>query len=113
MRTAAVLPVVIAALAAASAGAAPASPVLALAGRQPVVVAGAHFRPLEWVRVTVFSAASESVRLRADRRGTFRTGFSDVTVGRCGGMQIRASGTRGSVAVLKLPLPACMPARNP
>ena len=86
---------------------------LTLVGKQPLVVSGAHFHPRESVRVTVSSTGRESVLVRTDRTGAFRISLPDIAFGRCGGLQIRAVGTRGSVAFLKLPLPACMPASNP
>lgn len=100
-------------LLAAGAGSAVAPPTLTLASRQPVAVTGAHFRAGELVRVVATSDGVWSARVRADVRGRFAVDFPAVVVSRCSGLQIRAVGARGSVAALKLPLPACLPARNP
>jgi hypothetical protein len=101
---------VLAALAVAAASAAPPPPTVSIAARKPVVVAGAHFFPREWVRVTLNAS---TLRVHADRAGRFHLTFPDLILGRCAGLRIRAAGTHGTVAALKLPLPACMPARSP
>lgn len=90
-----------------------AKPSLAVVERQPLVVRGAHFGARELVRVTAVSDGSESVRVRATRRGTFVVTLPGLTVDRCSGLGIRAVGGRGHVAAVKLPLPACLPARSP
>jgi hypothetical protein len=45
--------------------------------------------------------------------GSFIISFPNLTVGPCGGFQVRAVGTRSSVVWLKLPQRACMPAKSP
>lgn len=89
------------------------APVLTLAGKTPVVVHGAHFIPRETIRIVVAPAAGAPIRIRADRAGTFTVRLPGVQLSRCGGFQVRATGTHGTIAMLKLPRPACMPARKP
>jgi len=96
---------------AAGAGAAAQRPSLAILDRQPLVVRGSHFGARELVRVTARADGEQTLRVRATRLGTFVATFRGVEVGRCGGVGIRAVGGRGSVAVVKLPLPACLPVR--
>jgi hypothetical protein len=85
------------------------SATLTLVGRDPVVVRGVNFRPLERVTVTA-TAQGQSVerRVRAARSGGFTVRF-DLVASRCNGVGIRAVRPSGAVVVLKLPLPACMP----
>jgi hypothetical protein len=87
-----------------------ARPTLSLKSKHPIVVAGAHFYPREWVRVT---AASHTARVRATAKGSFVVSFPGLTLGRCSGLFVRAAGTHGTVALWKLPQPACMPAQSP
>ena len=98
-----------------SAGAATAGPAasLSLAAHQPLTVAGAHFVPRQWVRVTAYATKTATLRVRANARGAFTVRFATVTYGRCGAFRIVAAGARGRIASLKIPLPACMPARSP
>jgi len=49
---------------------------------------------------------------RAEGGGSFRASFGELKLGRCSGFRITAVGSRGDRAVLKLPQPACMPARS-
>jgi hypothetical protein len=103
--------------AAAAAGAARAvpapAPSVTLAARSPVTVRGLHFVAREWVRVTVVADSRMSRRVQAGTTGAFAVRFPDLVLGRCAGLGIRAVGSQGSIAVAKLPLPGCMPARNP
>ena len=90
-------------------------PSLRLLSTEPLVVQGRSFRPAERVHVKLV-ANDETIRRRATASpaGLFRADFGTVPLGRCAGFSVRAVGSLGSVAVLKrLPLPACMPARNP
>jgi len=81
---------------------------------KPVVVTGAHFKAQEKVKLTLRTPTDVLVRrTTASRRGSFRSDFGTVTFGRCGSFTVRAVGAKGSSAMLKLPLPACMPARSP
>jgi hypothetical protein len=110
MRSAFQVAAIAAALAASgSAGAARPVPSLTLADTQPVVLHGAHFRPRESVRV---DALGTHVAVRASARGTFTVTVGQGPLPRCGA-RIQAVGARGSIALLKLPLPACMPAALP
>jgi hypothetical protein len=104
----------VAAIAAALASAGPVAaarpvPSLTLADTQPVILHGAHFRPREPVRV---DALGTHVAVRASARGTFTVTVGQGPLPRCGA-RIQAVGARGSIALLKLPLPACMPAALP
>jgi hypothetical protein len=65
------------------------------------------------VRVTVQPAAIAAIRVRADRAGVFSASLPGLTSSRCMGIRISATGTHGTLAILKLPRPACMPARTP
>lgn len=94
--------------AAAAAGAARPAPIIALQDRQ--TVAGARFASSEWVTVRF---GTRAVRVHASRTGRFVVGIGPLVVSRCGAAQIRAVGARGDVAVLKIPLPACLPERTP
>jgi hypothetical protein len=93
--------------------AAPPTPALSVSVRQPVAVRGTHFAPREWVRVTVLLNGSHTARAHASGTGAFSVTFPDLSLGPCGGLQISATGARGSVATLKLPQRACMPAKTP
>jgi len=95
------------------AGVAP-KPRLALVRSQPLTVRGHGFHAHERVRVVLRQASRARVvhRVRAGRRGRFTTTFGGVTLGRCGGFSVTATGRAGSRATLKRPpLPACMPVR--
>jgi hypothetical protein len=78
----------------------------------PVIVKGTGFRAKERVRVTVKVATPATTWRRnvvTTRTGSFRAVIDAAPAGRCG-LNVRATGSRGSVATLKLPpLPACMP----
>src|SRR5919198_1327180 len=89
------------------ASAASPAPSLRLVTRQPVAVQGAHFRAFEAVTLTVTALPPQVKRVKASRRGSFAVAFDKPVVRRCGSFAIRAVGARGSVAMLKLPLPAC------
>jgi len=100
--------VAVAALAAPAAQAGRA-PSLQLVDRDPLTVAGANFKPLGSVKVTLYAVRPTTRATRASRAGSFRLVFDGLPLGRCGGGgQIRATGAHGEVAVLKLPQPACM-----
>lgn len=85
-------------------------PTLTLVGRLPtIVVHGTGFHPRERVAVT---AGLRTIHLRTTRLGSFVV-HTGLTASRCTASIIRAVGIRGDVALLKLPVPACMPARLP
>ena len=77
-----------------------------------MIVKGTGFRAKERVKIVVkVTTPAETWRRAAvaTRTGSFRAVIGLVQPGRCG-YNIRATGSRGSVATLKLPpLPACMP----
>jgi hypothetical protein len=72
----------------------------------PLVVRGSGFKAHEHVRVTASPGGVRRVVARAN--GTFRAAFPGA-VDRCLGLSIRAVGTRGDDATLKLPQVACPP----
>ena len=86
-------------------------PTLRLRSVDPITVAGSQFRAKERVRLVV-TIASESWKRSAvaTRAGTFEIVVGAMQLGRCAGLGIRATGSKGSTATLKRPpLPACMP----
>jgi hypothetical protein len=85
-------------------------PAVKLTSFDPLVVQGTGFGVKERVRVTVTTPENTWRRtVVATRAGAFRAVIDLVPAGRCG-FNVRATGSRGSVATLKLPpLPACMP----
>jgi hypothetical protein len=87
-----------------------AQPALRLVDRTPFTVQGRHFRGLERVKVTLYkeTAAVGARRVRASRAGGFTAALPEARVDRCDAIFIRAVGTGGSRAQLKLlPRPAC------
>jgi hypothetical protein len=62
---------------------------------------------LEPVTLTVLTVPRQVARVRSSRTGSFRVTFDRRIVSHCGGFGIRASGAKGSVAVLRIPLFAC------
>jgi hypothetical protein len=86
-------------------------PTLSVRGTGPIVLAGRHFAAHERVRIT--SSAGGPVRVRANSRGAFTAVLGTISPDRCAGLRFRAVGLRGSVAILKLPLPACWTERSP
>jgi len=97
----------------ATTGATSSRPQLRLTDRTPLVISGRHFRPLEQVRVVVLIRDGVARRVVASRAGVFTARFDDVTVTRCEPLSVRATGGRGSDALLKLPAPACLPVKTP
>jgi hypothetical protein len=92
--------------------AAPSKPALRVVAVKPLVVQGQRFLPRERVVVTLYlrQYAGETVTRRAvaGRTGSFRVSFGEETFDRCSAPFLRANGSRGSRAVLKLPLPTCL-----
>jgi hypothetical protein len=75
---------------------------------QPITLVGSGFKPREQVRVTVVREDQTAVRpVAANREGAFVVGFVQLTLRRCAALSVKASGARGSHAVLKLAAPAC------
>jgi hypothetical protein len=75
----------------------------------PLVVRGAHFAPGERVSVKLYGLLRATRTARADGTGVFRVVFSPIRYGRCAVSQVRATGSRGSKAMLRFPQLACMP----
>jgi hypothetical protein len=74
----------------------------------PVIVRGTSFRPSERVRVTVSAKGSHTKTVTANARGNFKTTFTGFSIGRCDPYLVRAKGSRGSSAFLKV-IPECAP----
>jgi hypothetical protein len=106
------LVVFVALVLAGGAAAAPRPALRLLSETDPMIVKGTGFRAKERVTVTlkvVTPAATWRRTVVATRTGTFRAVMGSEQLGRCG-FNVRATGSRGSVATLKSPpLPACMP----
>lgn len=94
--------------AAALASSSPPGASIRLQSRTPLVVVGVRFRPHEHVTLIAFALVPVRRRVVASRTGSFRLVLPRAPQGRCGTAQIRAVGSLGSVAAIKLPLPACM-----
>jgi hypothetical protein len=78
-------------IAAAVAAAAPQRPALRLVDSDPATFSGRAFKPRETVRVTFLDARAASLRVRANRYGTFTASFDGVAVDRCDQLFVRAS----------------------
>jgi hypothetical protein len=74
----------------------------------PVTVRGTGFRSNERVRVTFSAKSTRTKSVIASARGTFRVTFSGLSIGSCDAYAVRASGSRGSSAFLKV-MPECAP----
>jgi hypothetical protein len=100
---------------AATAGAASYPASLHLVKLAPFTVRGSGFKPAERVRVTLVFRTTQVRRVVAARTGTFVARFDEnVRLSRCSvAFSVRATGGRGTNAALKIPRPACMPARSP
>jgi hypothetical protein len=81
-------------------------PSLSVRASSPIVVYGRHFVPHERVRITTSTGAA--VTTRANTAGAFSATLVRTLIDRCTGLRIRAVGSHGTVAALKLPLPACL-----
>lgn len=89
-------------------------PTLRLLDRQPFVVRGEHFRAGERVRVVLVYEQTLVRRAEAGRAGSFTVSFGQPGIGRCEAFFVRAKGSQGSRAILKLPLPPmCLPVASP
>jgi hypothetical protein len=101
--------------AAALAGAAPAlaaGPSLRLVTGTPLVLVGSGFRSAEHVTVTASGVRVLHWRVIAVR-GAFRVSLGGLVLSRCNTVAIVAVGSAGSRVALRIPRPACMPAKNP
>jgi len=78
---------------------------------EPLVVAVAHFKPRERVRITVDPPGTVR-RIVVRRDGTLSVSFPTIPVDRCSGLNLYAVGATGQRAEwqLKLPMKACSPA---
>jgi hypothetical protein len=86
-------------------------PLLRLVRAAPLTVKGSNFLSRERVRV---AAANHIRTVRASTSGAFVVKFNDVTYDRCAqGVVIAATGSRGSVAKLKLQPLECAPGLGP
>jgi len=75
----------------------------------PFTIAGKGFKPREHLRVTVAHEEQTVARVfNASPVGSFVVGFAELKLRRCAGLFVRASGARGSRAILKFPPPACV-----
>jgi hypothetical protein len=83
---------------------------LSIVSRQPIILHGQGFRPLELVRVTLVTRVTRIRTIRASSAGKFTLSYPGVNVPRCGGLFAHARGASGRDATLKIPLPACQPA---
>ena len=86
---------------------------LSLVSRQPLALQGQGFARGESVHVVVSASATVARDVSASSSGAFRVRFARVNVQRCGGLLAHARGGAGTVAALKIPLPACMPTAEP
>jgi len=72
-------------------------------------VSGSYFYPRERVTVSYYGARTVTLTTRSTRSGAFQVTFDGVVLGRCQGARIKAVGARGDAALIRIPLPACMP----
>ena len=86
------------------------SPTLRVVSATPLIVAGSGFEARERITVTVLtSLGPRIVRTRATAAGRFRAKLGVFTQP-CGKpFAVRARGTGGSVAMLRLEAPPCVP----
>ena len=91
-------------------GEAATTPKLRLVGTQPLVIRGESFEPGERVLLTALTPSrSPRVRIRASSTGRFKVSFDSV-VRPCGSsVAVRALGSLGSRATLRLPGVPCIP----
>ena len=90
-------------------GAAAEKPALRLAKRAPLTIVGLRFQAGERVTIIVNGTSGERALRTATPEGSFTARFEKLALGRCDGLFVRASGSRGSRAVLKRPAPMCLP----
>jgi hypothetical protein len=100
------------AVAASSALAVAQAPSLRLASSTPVKIRGIHFAAAEHVRLRIHTTSGTTSRqLIASSRGSFVAGLANLSYDPCtSSLTIRARGSAGSLAVLKLPQRQCPPA---
>lgn len=103
----------VAALGAVAAQAAAPPPGLSITATRPLTIRGLHFPAREWIHVTVAATSSHTARRWVNAAGSFTAIFPNLAFGPCAGVLVKAVGARGTVARLKIPQRACMPAKNP
>lgn len=80
---------------------------LAVPDTAPLTVLGTHFKPHEHVRLSVVTSAGAGTRtLTAGEAGGFLTRFSAITLGTCASYTVRATGSLGSRAMIRV-VPEC------
>ncbi|MFN2466840.1 MAG: hypothetical protein ABR521_01730 [Gaiellaceae bacterium] len=84
-------------------------PALRLAKRVPLTIAGVRFQAGERVTVAVTGTLEVRARRTASAEGSFTIRFANVAAGRCDALIVRATGSRGSRAVLRPMAPQCLP----
>src|SRR4051812_26261219 len=87
-------------------------PTLRLTSTAPVKIRGAHFAPSERTRLRIQTAdANRTRRARANAHGAFLAGLGTIPYDPCSSwLIVRARGSAGSLATLKLPQRQCPPA---
>jgi hypothetical protein len=102
----------VALLAAAGAlGATAPQPQLRLGAGAPLTVHGAGFKAHERVRVTYSAERTWAHSETASAAGSFTARFAGVRFDACEARWLRAAGSLGSRAAVKLPRPSCPPAQ--
>jgi hypothetical protein len=74
-----------------------------------IVVRGAHFVPSERVTVRVIGRTIVTRRLLTTARGSFRVALRRPAPLACNTLVVRATGSRGDWAVLRIGSPECNP----
>lgn len=83
------------------------TPHLMVADTSPFTVRGTHFKPHERMRVTVTTSSGVGAHtLLAGAAGGFLTRFTSITLGTCASYTVRATGSLGSRATLRV-VPEC------
>jgi hypothetical protein len=86
------------------------APTLRVRARDPFSLRGTHFQAFERVKLTLNGTWRK--RVESDVHGTFVARFRNITVDICDGFVLRATGSKGSKAILRVPAREC-PSRNP
>ena len=74
-------------------------PSLRILRMNPLTAQGAHFKARERVTVRLAGGSRGAARITASAVGTFTVRFAKVTVTRCTSYSVRATGSRGSLAL--------------
>jgi len=87
-----------------------ATPGIRIVTTQPLTVVGTHFRPGSRVRVALSGGLRRLKFATVDRRGSFRTTFAAVRIGRCAAPTMVVVTSAGGTRLSKrLPAPDCPP----